>query len=107
MNRSSFPETSRRSRSRAAQVVTSSRLLRGTLSLRQVRCGRDGCRCATGEGHPSLYLVQSKEGKTRQLYIPKHLAKRAREAVEKYQQLQALIEDLSEQEWKLLKQRKD
>lgn len=107
MNRASFPEASRRRRSRVAQIVSSTRLLRGTLSVRQVKCGKPGCCCARGEPHLSLYLVQSKEGKPRQLYIPKHLEERVRQAVGNYQELQRLIEELSEQEWKLLKQRKD
>jgi hypothetical protein len=51
--------------------------------------------------------VQSKEGKPRQLYIPRQFEKRVRDAVGNYQELQRLIEELSEQEWKLLKQRKD
>ena len=107
MNRASFSETSRRRRSRIAQIVSSTRLLRGTLSVRQVKCGKAGCCCAKGEPHPSVYLVQSKEGKSCQLYVPKHLEARVRQAVGDYQELQRLIEELSEQEWKLLKQRKD
>jgi len=41
------------------------------------------------------------------LYIPKHLEARVRKAVEDFKELQRLVEELSEQEWKLLKQRED
>lgn len=107
MKRTAIPEPSRRRRSRIAQIAGSERLVRGTLSLRNVTCGNPGCRCASGQTHPSLYLVQTQKGKLRQLYIPKHLEARVRKAVEDYKELQRLMEELSEQEWKLLKQREE
>ena len=107
MKRVSIPTASRRRRSRIAQLAHQRRLVRGTLSVRQVTCGKEACRCAAGETHVSLYLVQSQQGKLRQLYIPKQLEARVREAVNDYQELQRLVEELSEQEWKLLKERKD
>jgi FtsZ-binding cell division protein ZapB len=55
----------------------------------------------------AVYLVQSRQGKLRQLYIPKHLEERVRQAVADYQQLQRLLEELSEEEWKLLQERKE
>jgi TolA-binding protein len=72
-----------------------------------VVCGKANCCCAAGEPHIALYLTQSKHGKTQQLYVPKQLEERVRQAIEDYQELQRLVEELSEQEWKLLKQRKD
>ena len=81
--------------------------MRGSLSLRNNTCGNPSCHCASGQGHPSLYLVQTQNGKLRQLYIPKHLEGRVRKAIKDYKELQRLVEDLSEQEWKLLKQRED
>lgn len=107
MKRAAIPEASRRRRSRIAQIASSERLVRGSLSLRNNTCGNPGCRCHSGQTHPALYLVQSHNGKLRQLYIPKHLEDRVRKAVADYHELQKLVEDLSEQEWKLLKQREE
>lgn len=107
MNRASIPEASRRRRSRIAQLAHNRRLLRGSLSVRNVICGKAGCCCSTGEPHVGLYLTQSKNGKTLQLYIPKRFEERVRQAIDDYQELQRLIEELSEQEWKLLKERRD
>ena len=106
MHKSSLPEPDRRRRSRAAQIVSSQSLLRGSLSVRKIRCGKPTCKCASGKPHLSLYLVQSQKGKPRQLYIPKELEERAREAVDNYQKLQSLIEELSESEWNNLKKAK-
>lgn len=106
MNRASIPDASRRRRSRIAQLATSTRLLRGTLSVRRVTCGKPGCCCAAGESHVGLYLVQSKNGKSRQLYVPKELEERVRKAIDDYKALQELVEELSDEEWKLLKEKR-
>jgi hypothetical protein len=106
MHRGKLPEPVRRRRSRAAQIVSSYPLLRGSLSVRKIRCGKPNCKCAQGEPHLSLYLVQSQKGKQRQLYVPKELEGRVRQAVGNYQELQALVEELSELEWNQLKKEK-
>lgn len=107
MNRTEFPALERSRRSRVAQLSHSSRLLRGTLTIRSRRCGKAGCRCARGELHVSLYLVQSQKGKPRQIFVPKEWEERVRRAVTDYQELQKLVEEVSELEWKRLKERKE
>ena len=107
MNRTEFPAMERSRRSRVAQLSHSSRLMRGTLSIRSRRCGRAACRCARGEPHVSLYLVQSQNGKPRQVFVPKEWEDRVRRAVTDYQELQKLVEEISELEWKRLKERKE
>ncbi len=107
MTRSSFSDAERRRRSRIAQMVHTQRWMRGTLSPRQLRCGKPNCHCARGELHRSLYLVQSHEGKPRQQCVPKSWEDRVRQAVHVYQEMQQLIEEVSEQEWTRLRQRKE
>lgn len=107
MQRASLSAAERRFRSRIAQLASAEWLLRGTLSLRTRRCGKLNCRCASqGEGHTSLYLIQSHDGKLRQTCIPKQWEERVRRAVADYQQMQRLIEEVSELEWKRLRERK-
>lgn len=105
--RTSFPPAERRRRSRAVQLAHSRRLLRGTLSVRNQTCGKDSCRCARGEPHVSVYLVQSHSGKPRQLYVPKEWEERVRQAVKDYQELQPLLEEISEWEWRRLTRKED
>lgn len=107
MNRTDFPALERSRRSRIAQLSHYNRLLRGTLSLRSRRCGKSGCRCTRGEPHVSLYLVQSRKGKPRQLYVPKEWEERVRRAVTDYQELQKLVEEISEIEWTRLTEKKE
>ncbi len=102
-----MPAAERNRRSRLAQLAHQRRFLRGTLSVRSRQCGKSNCRCARGQLHVSLYLVQSHGGKPRQVFVPKPWEDRIRAAVEHYQQMQRLMEELSEMEWRRLKERKE
>ena len=97
----------RKRRARMAQLIHQQRLLRGTLSVRRRQCGKPNCRCARGELHVSLYVVQSHGGKPRQVFVPKAWEERIRAAVEDYQQLQRLLEEISEMEWRRLMAREE
>ena len=100
LSRAELSATERGLRSRIAQIASGERFLRGTLSQRSSKCGKPNCRCANGEGHASLYLVQSHAGKVRQLCIPKALQDPVRQAVAEFQEMQRLLREVSELEWK-------
>jgi hypothetical protein len=107
LNRTKLSATERNFRSRIAQLATGQWFLRGTLSERAGKCGKPNCRCTRGELHKSLYLVQSHEGKFRQICVPRAWRQRVRQAVNDYHLMQKLIEEISELEWKRVKQRKE
>ena len=102
ISRSSLPAGERKRRSRLTQIVSGQRFLRGTLAPRLRRCGKPNCRCAHGELHASLYLVQSQRGKPRQVFVPKQWEERIRQGVQSYQEIQQRLEELSEIEWQRL-----
>jgi len=105
--RSSVPAGERSRRSRLTQIAARQRFLRGTLAPRLRRCGKPNCRCARGELHLSLYLVQSHDGKPRQVFVPREWEERIRQGVRGYQEIQRLLEELSEIEWQRLLDRKE
>jgi|ERR1039457_2542002 hypothetical protein len=106
LSRAELSATERSLRSRIAQLTSSQRFLRGTLSERSGKCGKPNCHCAAGKGHPSLYLVQSHAGKVRQLCVPKALQDPVRQAVAEYQEILRLLGEVSELEWKRLQENK-
>src|ERR1700678_4850188 len=106
LRRAKLSARERNFRSRLAQLATQHNFLRGTLSERAGKCGKANCRCARGELHKSLYLVQSQSGKLRQICVPQAWQERVRRAVDDYRKMQELIEEVSELEWKRLKERK-
>jgi len=97
----------RQARSRLAQLVSRYGFLRGTLLVRQMKCGKPNCRCAQGAGHESLFLVISEKGRTRQLYVPKDWESRVRQWVEGYHRARGLMEEVSRIYWDKVRQRKD
>jgi len=96
MKRSEMSGRERALRSRLAKLVHENRLLRGNLTLREVVCGKERCRCAAGDKHKALYLSSSQGGKTRQVYIPKSLEREISRWVKDYQRVKESLEELSE-----------
>jgi hypothetical protein len=106
LNRARLSATERSFRSRIAQLASGQWFLRGTLSERAGKCGKPNCHCTKGELHQSLYLVQSHAGQPRQICVPEAWQPRVRQAVNDYRLMQQMIEEVSELEWKRLKERK-
>jgi hypothetical protein len=107
VSRTRFSDRERTRRSRLSQIIHQARFLRGALSVRNIRCGKAGCRCARGELHACLYLVRRQGGKLRQVFVPRQWEERIREAVKNQKEMEQLIEELSDLEWKRLQERKE
>ena len=105
-HRAKLSASERNFRSEVARLTLNRWFLRGSLSERLGKCGKPNCRCTRGELHKSLYLVQSQDGKLRQICVPQAWQERVRRAVHDYRKMQELIEEVSELEWKRLKERK-
>jgi len=97
----------RQARSRLAQVMSRQGFLRGSLLTRRMKCGKSNCKCAQGEGHVSLFLVISENGRTRQLYVPKDWESRVRLWVEDYHRARQLMEEVSRIYWDKVRNRQD
>ena len=106
MPRTQFGAAERALRSRLAKLIHEEPMLRGTLSLRHVTCGKAGCRCTQGEKHLALFLSSSREGKTRQVFIPAELETQIRQWVDNYHQVRDLLEAVSESALERLNDRK-
>ena len=79
-------------------------VIKGSLVSLKITCGKKNCRCYTkGEKHESLYLSQSKGGKTKMTYIPKRYEKQVREYIACHKQVQRNLEELSEVNIKIIK----
>jgi hypothetical protein len=106
LSRAELSAAERSLRSRIAQLTSGMRFLHGAISERSSKCGKPNCHCAEGEGHPSLYLVDRLTGKVRQTCVRKAMQDPVRQAVEAYEEIRRLIDEVSELEWKRLLARK-
>jgi len=97
----------RRARSRLAQLFSQRGVIRGTLLVRKRKCGKPNCRCAQGEGHESLFLVISQNGRARQFFVPKDWESRVRLWVQDYHRARELMEEVSRIYWDKMRNRQD
>jgi hypothetical protein len=89
-------ELSIRSRRVLSKLPPLEEVLRGSVVVRSLRCGKPRCRCATGEGHRATYLsVTLTGGRTEQISLPPHLVPVARRWVANYRQWSKALEDAS------------
>ena len=80
-------------------------LMRASLITRFVKCGKPNCRCANGEGHKSLYLSSYYNGKTRLDSVPKSYKDRVSQGIRDYDELIALLSELSSINLELFRRR--
>ena len=80
-------------------------VIRGSLITRYVKCGKSNCRCASGQGHPSLYLSSLHEGKTRLVYVPASWESWVQQRLDNFHRTQDSLTELAEINLELLKRR--
>lgn len=59
------------------------------------KCGRPGCHCQSGQGHPAYHLTYKQQGKTRSVYVPVDLVPEVQQWVKEYQRIKGLLRHLS------------
>jgi hypothetical protein len=93
--------TSRQLRARRRRLARSMPDVEGLISGSVVeqgrRCGKDGCRCATGELHgPYTYVVLPRvEGRTRTVYVPAAAAGAVRQGAAVSARVRDALEEIS------------
>ena len=73
-----------------------SAVLAASLVLVHRRCGRPGCHCQKGPGHPTHYLTCKQEGKTRTVYVPQDLLKEVQLWIREHHRLKNLTQHISQ-----------
>jgi hypothetical protein len=82
-------------------------ILRGSLIERYKRCGKPGCKCASGPGHgPKYYLSVSYPGRTPQMdYVPQADHAQISERLANYHRVREILEEICEINRELLRRR--
>jgi hypothetical protein len=81
-------------------------VLAGTLVTQSRRCGKQGCRCVTGDPHgPYTYLSSSADGTTRLRYVPAELVAVVARRLKATAALQATLVEISAINTELLARR--
>jgi hypothetical protein len=96
----------RESRSRLKPIITREEFIHATPSLRRISCGKPNFKCRRGEKHSALVLTRSAHGTTEQLHIPKDQESEARRLVDRYHEVQDLVDRIAAAAWDRLKKKK-
>jgi len=100
--------TLERRRRIAASLPPFEEVLRGSVFVRTLRCGKPSCHCVTGEGHRAAYLsVTLSGGRTEQISLPAHLVPLARQGVGNYAKWWLAVEQVSAINRQVLRARRD
>lgn len=85
------------------------KVIRGTIIERYAKCGKPGCKCATGTGHgPKFTLtVNFPKKKPEQVYILQDQVVQAKQYVTNFQAIKDILEQLSDINRELLKRREE
>jgi Family of unknown function (DUF6788) len=86
----------RDARSQAVQRVADQALLRGSLVRMQRTCGKKNCRCQQGQKHPALCLAIRVGEQRKMIYIPRALEDVVRRWVETGQEVDGLLDAISQ-----------
>ena len=69
-------------------------LIIGSVVMYRSKCGKN-CICNAGQKHETYYLSSKKNGKTKNLYIPKKAVKTARDMNAKHKRVKEILEEIS------------
>ena len=81
---------------RLKELHPQSPVLAASLVLIHRRCGRAGCHCQKGQGHPTHYLTCKQAGKTRTVYVPQDLLKEVQLWIHEHRRLKQLTQHISQ-----------
>jgi hypothetical protein len=104
---SSMTKEERKLRSHITHIVSRYSFLHGTLNVKERTCGKGNCRCARGEKHSSLYIVNRRDGELRQIFVPSYRETEVRQWVARYQEINKLLDDISDFYWAKIQNRED
>ena len=97
----------RNARSKLLQRIADLPMCKGSLQREARVCGKPTCRCRNGEKHVSLYLVTYLDGRSKRIYLPWEMEDEVRQALQNWQQVQQLLNTVSQQGLQALLKQKE
>ncbi len=86
------------------EVMENLDLITGSVVMYRSKCGKN-CTCNNGEKHITYYLTSKKEGKTKNLYLPRGAVEEAREMNQRHRKIKDLLQEISMCNYENLKKR--
>lgn len=101
-HRSQFSDRQRRLQSKLDALLRRGPLMKAATYTLRNTCGKPNCKCATGDKHETPYVARTHQGKRQAQSIPKPLRDEVPRWIERYEEIERLLEELSEDAWQTL-----
>lgn len=86
------------------QILSLSKVIRGTFFQRYSTCTRPNCSCHKGERHgPRSYVAITMDKKQRQYYVPNEQVESVREGIEQFHAMMNLMDEITKINIELMK----
>jgi hypothetical protein len=86
------------------QILSLSKIIRGTFFQRFSTCARPNCACHKGKRHgPRSYVAVTTEKKQRQYYVPNEQVESVRESIEQFHKMLNLMDEITKINIELMK----
>ena len=85
------------------EALSLQEFIRGTLVKTKKKCGRKSCRCEKGQLHPHVYISTSRNRRNQMTYIRPGEIKEAQKYIDNYRKLTQVLDEISQLNIALLK----
>ena len=85
------------------EALSLKEFIRGTLVKTKKKCGRKSCRCEKGQLHPHIYISTSRNKRNQVVYIRPNEVKKAQKHIDNYRKLTQILDEISQLNIALLK----
>ena len=103
-HRSHLSERHRRCLSKAIALLQRGPVLKAAAYVLRNTCGKLNCKCAVGLKHETPYVARTWEGKRQARVVPKELREQVPQWMARYEEIERLLEQLSDEAWRALDQ---
>lgn len=85
----------RKAKSLRSQMRSIDQMIKGSIVIRAMRCGKDSCKCAKGVFHQAICITYKEGGKTRTVYVAKEHQAEALLMCANYKKMKELLNKLT------------
>lgn len=85
----------KRAASLRSQMRTIGQMIKGSITIRLMKCGKASCKCVRGEGHRAICITYKDKGKTITLYVAREHEAEALVMCANYKRMKDLLHKLS------------
>ncbi len=78
-----------------SQMRSIGQMIKGSIVIRMLSCGKENCKCRKGILHRAIYITYKEEGKTKTIYVAKEHEAEALMMCANYKKMKELLHKLT------------